>query len=77
MVIRRYDIVGMDMYDIVKESVSMWGQGAGLRSPLLKLCLVWHTVSYNMQTKMENSHFLLKHHICLDTVMLPTMMIMS
>lgn len=67
-IIRRYDLVG--------GSLSLWGQA--LRSPMFKLCIVWHTVSfYCLQIKMQKSQLLLQHHVCLDAAMLPTMIIMD
>ena len=43
---------------------------------MLKLYLVWHTVSYCLWINIYNSQFL-QYYGCLHTVMLPTMMIMD
>lgn len=42
-----------------------------LRSPVLRLQLVWHTILFCcLQVMIQNSQLLLQHHVCLKAAML-------
>ena len=75
--IRDYGLIGISMTLVGVGCHWCVGEQA-LSSYVRKLCPVWHTVSfYCLWIQIQRSKLFLQHHVCLKSVLFPTMTTMN